>query len=105
MLDKVLEQWLASNPLSVDPVLRFVEQGSGAPMPTIEQLKRAANNPLVVAYLEQGLELFQRLAGDSNAPAVQVLYWRIKTVLQAIKQLQAGQTVQGQTQQTQQTQP
>jgi hypothetical protein len=101
MLDKVLEQWLASNPVAVDPVLRFVEQGSGAPMPTIEQLKRAADNPLVVAYLEQGLQLFQRWVNDPNAPAaVHLLHWRIKTVLQAMKTLQAGQTVQGQAQQT-----
>jgi hypothetical protein len=103
MLDKVIEQWLASNPASVDPVLRFVENGSGVPMPTIEQLKRAANNPLVVAYLEQGLALFQRWADDSNAPAaIQLLHWRIRTVLDAIKKIQGGQTAQGQ--QTQQTQ-
>ncbi len=102
MLDKILEQWIASNPVAVDPVLRFVEQGSGAPMPTIEQLKRAAENPLVVAYLEQGLQLFQRWANDPSAPAaVQLLNWRIKTVLQAMEALRAGKTPQLPAQQTQ----
>jgi hypothetical protein len=87
MLERLIEQWLAQSPQREDSVLRFVEQGGA--LPTQEELKRAAGNPLVRAYLRKGLELFAQMAGDAQvAPQIHVLRWRIETVLEAMEQLQ-----------------
>jgi methionine synthase II (cobalamin-independent) len=88
MLERLIEQWLTQSPQREDAVLRFVEQGGA--LPTQEELKRAANNPLVRAYLRKGLELFTRMADDVQAASqIHVLRWRIETVLEAMDQLQA----------------
>jgi hypothetical protein len=87
MLERVIEQWLA-NPQMGDPVVKFIE--TGGDIPTVEQLKRAAGNPLLLAYLRKGLELFQRLShvNPQAAVAAQVYLWRLETVLEAIREIQ-----------------
>jgi hypothetical protein len=96
MLEKVVEQWLANSQLG-DPVIKFIE--SGGDIPNVEQLKRAAANPLLMAYLRKGLELFHRLShvNPQAAVAAQVYLWRLETVLEAIQQIRDG-AQQGQTQ-------
>ncbi len=88
MLERLIEQWLAQSPQREDAVLRFVEQGGA--LPTEADLQRAAANPLVRAYLQKGLELFSQMARDPQvAPQIQVLRWRIETVLEALDKIQS----------------